>query len=84
MTGPLTLTLAWFLLSIPCSVLIGRCIKAGRAEQEGRPVAGTVQLAVPEQAEAASTGSSVESPALPTQRGPVLAQRQHAEVAASE
>lgn len=84
MTGPLTLTLAWVLLSIPCCVLIGKCIKARQAEQEKRPVAGTVQQAVPEQAEVASTGPSVDSPALPTQRGPVLLQRRHAEVAASE
>jgi hypothetical protein len=83
-TGLLPLALAWFLLSIPCTIFIGKCIRVGQAGEEERHAAGAVSRAGADEAEAPSAGPSLDIPALPTQRDPVTPLRQHAEVVASD
>ena len=60
----------WLLLSLPVSVLVGKCIGVGQAGETERHAASAVDASA-----AAPVSSGAALPALPTQRRPATSRQ---------
>lgn len=69
MTEYLVLATCWLLLSLPVSVILGKCISVGQAGETERHAA-TTQDAVP--ARQPTFAADAPIPALPAQRQPTV------------